>query len=174
MKNVIKAIMAQSELTAINLSDVARHGADGGVSGFTYYTETGAFFDANESLINEILEQTKDACYGEGVSMVEMLQGFGRGSDLTYLNSTVEYDEDLEDYNFEEEPTFESEAVHLVLDIDNGEWKAIAKDTQYKNLMAWFLLEEGAQHIEQLIDEQDWETIESYGIDCTEAKEGVA
>ena len=37
------------------VKDVARHGCEGGVSGFIYYYETSKFFDEHEDEIEEIL-----------------------------------------------------------------------------------------------------------------------
>lgn len=171
MKNVIKAILNQYSLTATELLDVASHGADCGTSGFIYYTETTAFYDANEDLINDLLNSSKDEIYGDEVSMIQMLKGFGRGGDLNYITASVEYDEEYEEYNFDEEPDFDCEVVHTTLNIDNMEWEAVEKDTYYKNLMAWFVLEEGARHIENLLENGDVEEVEEMGIDCSEWKE---
>ena len=158
MKNVIKAILNQSSLTATELLDVASHGADGGTSGFIYYTETTAFYDANESLINNLLESSKNEIYGDEINMIQMLKGFGRGGDLNYVSAFDECD-------------FECEVVHATLNTDTMELDAVEKDTYYKNLMAWFALEEGARHIENLLEDGDVEEVEEMGIDCTEWKE---
>lgn len=171
MKNVIKAILNQSSLTATELLDVASHGADCGKSGFIYYTETTAFYDANEELINDLLESSKDEIYGDEINMIQMLKGFGRGSDLNYVSTSVVYDEDYEEYDYDSEPEFDCEVVHATLNLDNMEWEAVEKDDQYKNLMAWFVLEEGAQHIENLLESGDVEEVEAMGVDCTEWKE---
>ena len=62
------------------------------------------------------------------------------------------------------------------------QWEAVEKDTYYKNLMAWFALEEVARYVERLLeDSQDdcyevdgltnLEYVESLNIDCEEWKE---
>ena len=158
MKNVIKAILNQSSLTATELLDVASHGADCGTSGFIYYKETTAFYDANEDLINDLLNSSKDEIYGDEISIIQMLKGFGRGGDLNYVSAFDVCD-------------FDCEVVHVTLNTDTMELDAVEKDTYYKNLMAWFVLEEGARHIENLLENGDVEEVEAMGIDCSEWKE---
>ena len=174
MKNVIKAILNQSTLTATEFSDVARHGADCGTSGFIYYTETAAFYDENEEMINDLLESSKDEIYGYEINMIQMLKGFGRGGDLTYVAAGISYDEEYDEYDYDSEPEFDCEVVHATLNLDNMEWEAVEKDDQYKNLMVWFLLEEGARHIENLLENEEVEEVEAMGIDCEEWKENNA
>lgn len=55
------------------LEDVARHGADAGWSGFTYYNETVAFFKAHKA---DILEMAKQDANDFGQEMLEMIRGF--------------------------------------------------------------------------------------------------
>ena len=43
------------------ISDIAKHGCAGGVSGLTYYNETSAFYDAHEAEIWTILSDEADA-----------------------------------------------------------------------------------------------------------------
>ena len=43
------------------ISDIAKHGCAGGVSGLTYYSETSAFYDAHEAEIWTILSDEADA-----------------------------------------------------------------------------------------------------------------
>ena len=43
------------------ISDIAKHGCAGGVSGLTYYNETSAFYDAHETEIWTILSDEADA-----------------------------------------------------------------------------------------------------------------
>jgi hypothetical protein len=57
-----------------NLEDIARHGADGGFAGFTYYSDTVAFTNKH---IDEILERLKDDCDSMGYdSIIVMLAAF--------------------------------------------------------------------------------------------------
>jgi hypothetical protein len=55
------------------LADVARHGADAGWSGFTYYTDTVAFYKAHKGNILDLAKQMADDF---GQSMIEMVKGF--------------------------------------------------------------------------------------------------
>jgi hypothetical protein len=43
------------------ISDIAKHGCAGGVSGLTYYNETSAFYDDHETEIWTILSDEADA-----------------------------------------------------------------------------------------------------------------
>ncbi len=168
MKNVIKAILNQSSLTATELLDVAYHGADCGTSGFIYYTETTAFYDANEEMINDLLNSSKEEIYGDEVSMIEMLKGFGRGGDLEIETIYLDFD----DFDMSiEDVSFSNDVVFPTFNYEGGEAIAVIKDTQYKNLMAWFVLEEGARHIENLLENGEVEEVEAMGVDCTEWKE---
>lgn len=77
-KNLIKAVRRQ--LASENkqefrdtLSDVARHGADVGWHGFTYYSETCAFWRKNkEEIISLLYEDSEN--FGAGI--LEMVKGF--------------------------------------------------------------------------------------------------
>lgn len=53
--------------------DIARHGADSGWSGFTYYRETVAFARRNRAAILEALQDMASGC-GQGV--LELVQSF--------------------------------------------------------------------------------------------------
>ena len=53
--------------------DVANHGASGGYSGFTYYTDTVAFFDANR---NAIMALVREMASDFGQDGLEMVAGF--------------------------------------------------------------------------------------------------
>lgn len=52
---LLRAIREHSGLELAAIRDAGRHGADAGWGGFTYYTDTVAFYDANETLLWEIL-----------------------------------------------------------------------------------------------------------------------
>ncbi len=56
------------------LEDVARHSADAGWSGFTYYSDTVAFFKAHKA---DILAMAKSDAEQFGVDMLSMILGFG-------------------------------------------------------------------------------------------------
>ncbi len=162
----IKAVLAQSNLTTTEFNDVANHGADCGTSGFIYYTETTAFYDTNEELINSMLEENKEE-FGND-SIFEMISGLGRGGDLEVVTECLCLDEDSDDF---EEYAFDVDVVHTVEDFDAMEAKAFAKDTQYKNLMSWYILEEAARYVQHLIEDEQVEEVKSFGIDCTELEE---
>lgn len=175
MNNVIKAILTQNTFTATEFQDIARHGADGGFSGFIYYTETETFYDANEDLINEELQNYRNENYDDETTMIQILTGFGRGGDLEVVTAEFEYDEEEGEYNTD---TYSFECEEAVLwesvNYDNCEMEGIAKDTAYKNLMAWFILEEGARMIEQMIEDGEIEEVKAMGIDCSELEEQEA
>jgi len=67
------------ELSGI-FKDCSEHGADSGFSGFSYYSETKAFFMANRQDIVKHMEQTAAEL---GTDIISMVQGFGvfRNSD---------------------------------------------------------------------------------------------
>ena len=43
------------------ISDIAKHGCAGGVSGLIYYSETSSFYDQHEGEIWQVLKDTADA-----------------------------------------------------------------------------------------------------------------
>lgn len=57
-----------------NLEDVARHGANAGWSGFTYYSDTCAFFGRNKKYIIDRLKQDAEDM---GEEVFTMVAGFG-------------------------------------------------------------------------------------------------
>lgn len=56
------------------LEDVARHSADAGWAGFTYYTDTLAFYKAHKA---DILKLAEDIASDFGQDMLAMIAGFG-------------------------------------------------------------------------------------------------
>jgi len=72
------------ELSSI-FKDCSEHGADSGFSGFSYYSETIAFFMANRQDIVKHMEQTAAEI---GTDIISMVQGFGvfRNSDKPTLS----------------------------------------------------------------------------------------
>ena len=168
---IVKAVLSHSSLNAVEFCDVASHGADCGTSGFIYYTETEAFYNANENLINTLLEEVRENVYEDEVSTIEMLKGFGRSSDLNYIYSGVDFDEEYGEYDYDTIPDFGSEVVHAKLDFDTMQWEAVEKDTYYKNLISWFVLEESSRYISDLLEQGDVEEVESLGVCCEEWKE---
>jgi hypothetical protein len=67
-----KRIESLKELSG-NLADCSKHGADGGFSGFSYHSETTAFFLRNRGDIIKNLEATAKEI---GVDLIKMIQGF--------------------------------------------------------------------------------------------------
>ena len=58
----IKECLVEYEKQELGLiSDIAKHGCAGGVSGLTYYNETSAFYDDHETEIWTILSDEADA-----------------------------------------------------------------------------------------------------------------
>ena len=57
-----------------SLEDVCRHGASGGFSGFTYYTDTLAFYKAHKA---DILAMANAMADDTGEDMLAMVAGFG-------------------------------------------------------------------------------------------------
>ncbi|MCP4985228.1 MAG: hypothetical protein GY928_03895 [Colwellia sp.] len=161
----VKAVLEQANLSVTEFQDVASHGADCGTSGFIYYTETEAFYNNNEELINSMLEENKEE-FGNA-SIFEMISGFGRASDLEVETEYL----DIDDSGDLVEIDFTVEVVHAVECFDSMEVKAFAKDTQYKNLMAWYVLEEASRYIEHLIENEEFEEVKSLGIDCADLED---
>ena len=61
----IKDWLAQGEKDeSFLISDIAKHGCSGGVSGLTYYDETTAFYDAHE---DEVWQELTDAADAAGI-----------------------------------------------------------------------------------------------------------
>lgn len=168
--SIVKAVLSHDSVTAQQFVDVANHGADGGTcGGFIYYADTVAFFDKNETLINELIQDSQSEIYGDDVTVFDMLKGFGRGGDLETESVEFSYDEEYNEYS--EDVEFSNDVVWLTPDYDNCGMKAIVKDSQYKNLMAWFALEEAARYIETLLEDKEIDVVEGLGVDCEEWKE---
>ena len=60
------------------ISDIAKHGCAGGVSGLTYYSETTAFYDAHET---EIWAMVSDAADAAGIANGLMLYNICKNPD---------------------------------------------------------------------------------------------
>ncbi len=58
----INSCLVQYQREGIGLvSDIAKHGCAGGVSGLIYYSETSSFYDQHEGEIWQVLKDTADA-----------------------------------------------------------------------------------------------------------------
>lgn len=99
-----------------SLQDVANHGASGGYTGFTYYSDTVKFFKNNR---REIVELVREMAQDFGQDSVSLVAGFNCLTD-----------------DFE---TRESIARCLYGRITD-------EDTQVANALAWFALEEVARY----------------------------
>lgn len=111
------------------LRDVTRGGADGGFTGFIYYTETLEFFEKNKNLIKE---QLKEDAENFGTSIIDMVRNFNA------LSSSR---------GKERKPDYTEDEVGQVL---YGPTQEEDFYTQIANCLAWYALEEVAQ---QLTDE---------------------
>ena len=102
------------------LEDVARHGADAGWSGFTYYTDTCAFYKAHKG---DILKLAQDMASELGEDMLDMISHFRCLSN----NNKPDYT-----------PSEIAEALYS----GRGECADLIR-----NAMAWFALEETAREL---------------------------
>ena len=73
---LIAAVMRHSGLSAEEIIEASRFGADQGWSGFTYNDDAAAFFDEHQELIWEVLCD-ENAENGDA-NAVQMLAGFNR------------------------------------------------------------------------------------------------
>ena len=78
---VINQLGGDEEYTYQQLEDIANHGINGGFSGFIYYTDTVAFFEANSGLILELLHNESEELGFE--SNITMVKGFRCAADFT-------------------------------------------------------------------------------------------
>jgi len=101
------------------LTDVANHGANGGFTGFTYWSDTHKFAMANRKLIVELLEETASDM---GEDVVKMVSSFG-----VFRNSGLDNEDRKELYKYL-----------------GG---ARCKQSTVTNVMAWFALEEVARYV---------------------------
>ncbi len=113
-----RAILRQ--LDREDLESVAAHGADAGWCGFSYYTETVAFFKAHKS---DILKLAEEIASDMGEDMIAMIRGFrclGYSGKPDYTTSEI------------------AEAIYS----GRGESADIIR-----NALAWFALEEVAREL---------------------------
>lgn len=106
------------------LADVARHGADSGWSGFTYYTDTCAFYKAHKA---DILKMAEDLASALGEDMLHMIQNFRCLTSGSYPNR---------------KPDFSQSEIAEALYSGRGEHSHLIR-----NAMAWFALEEVAREL---------------------------
>lgn len=103
-----------------SLADVARHGADAGWSGFTYYSETCQFYKAHKA---DILSLAGEMANELGEDMISMVAGFrclGNNGKPDYSQTEI------------------AEAIYS----GRGECADVIR-----NAMSWFALEEVAREL---------------------------
>jgi len=88
---LLRAIREHADLELSNIRDAGRYGADSGFAGFTYYTDTIEFYDNNESLIWDLIEEDSDEF---GQTPLEFISGFGGSAhvgDLTGFKNLLSW-----------------------------------------------------------------------------------
>lgn len=103
------------------LEDVVRHGASGGFPGFTYYTDTLAFYKAHKA---DLLKMAEEMASELGQGMLEMIAGFGCLVDS------------------QRKPQYSVDEIGEAIYSGRGD-----AATQVRNAMAWFALEEVAREL---------------------------
>jgi hypothetical protein len=111
-------------------SDIARHGIDGGFSGFIYYTETVKFYRAHRTLILDLLEQQAEEM---GLDPTEMVCSFN------CLRT--------------DDPKGRAELHREVWRTLGG--RMSADDYSVANAMSWYAAEEAARAVDWYMDEYD-------------------
>lgn len=123
------------------LKDVSNHGAQGGFSGFTYFSDTVQFFDDNRSLI---LSHLADLADDMGESAASLVGTFGalKSYRLEHLNNK------LHQINYgRPAPSAlrkEIDAILMGLPLDDYDAHYIQ---MIKNVLAWYALEEVAREL---------------------------
>ena len=106
------------------LEDVYNHGAGAGFPGFTYYTDTVAFYKKNKAAIIELAKEQAD---GMGINILEMIGGF---------NCLKYYDYKTNRWTDEEGQEAIGQTVY-----------GRKVDDVVANALAWYALEEVARSI---------------------------
>lgn len=91
VKAVIKQFGGWERFTEL-AEDVAKHGIDGGFSGFIYYSETHEFARKNRAIIVELLEETAEQL---GEDVINMVANFG-----VFRNSPMNADDKKDLYKY--------------------------------------------------------------------------
>ena len=122
-KKLINAVKRQ--IGDVNdLEDVYNHGADAGFSGFTYYSDTVAFYKKNKTAIIELAkEQAEDM----GFNVLEMIGGF----------NCLKY------YDYKTNRWTDTEGQEAIGQTIYGR----KVDDVVANALAWYALEEVAREI---------------------------
>jgi hypothetical protein len=77
---LLRAIREHSGLELASIRDAGNHGADAGFGGFTYTTDAAEFTDANEQLLDALLQEDAEQFGHKNVA--EFVGTFGR-ADMT-------------------------------------------------------------------------------------------
>ena len=75
IETLYKAVKAYSSMDDDYIKDAARHGADSGFPGFTYYTDTVKFYEANKDEIWEMLYEDYEQLGHDNI--LQMIGDFG-------------------------------------------------------------------------------------------------
>tara|TARA_R110001583_G_scaffold160809_2_gene312686 strand:+ start:405 stop:809 length:405 start_codon:yes stop_codon:yes gene_type:complete len=121
--SVVSQLNCEDDEIDSTMSDIRNHGADGGFSGFIYHSETCKFARDNMA---EIYRHAKDQAAEFGTDPLEMIAGFN------CLHGDF--------------PSFEIASV-IHDDIDDAT-RNDGADVAILNALAWYALEEAAQHWE--------------------------
>lgn len=80
-----------------SLEDIARHGIDGGYRGFTYYSDTVKFYEANKAAI---LDMAANMAEQFDQTTAEMMAGFGclKGTSAREIEATLIRGKKSDDY----------------------------------------------------------------------------
>ena len=84
-KDLVKAVKKHGNLENDELIQAAEHGADAGWGGFTYYKDTTEFYDKNEELIWDLLEEQADSMGSKNI--MEFIGGFARADSITNIHT---------------------------------------------------------------------------------------
>lgn len=83
MKELYDAIKEHCDLEDVSMIDAANYGADSGFGGFTYYTDTVKFYDENEKLIVNYLDDYADQVgFDTGFAYVSSLPAIKNVGDI--------------------------------------------------------------------------------------------
>jgi hypothetical protein len=71
---LVEAVKEHSEMDDDAIKEAGQYGASAGWPGFTYYTDTVAFYDENANLIDKLLQESADSM---GYTVLELMASFG-------------------------------------------------------------------------------------------------
>jgi hypothetical protein len=84
-KDLVKAVKKHGSLDDQEIIDAGEHGADTGWAGFTYTKDTCEFYDKNEGLIWELLEEQADSMGSKNI--MEFIGGFRQADQIQNLDN---------------------------------------------------------------------------------------